>query len=152
MTIPSEAELGTPTAQAGRVATALLVLVGIGIIVGCLSPPRGVDCARYEACSGRGEECVDVPGCGAICIPPEEACQLSCPLPFECAVSDASPPRLRCDGLVPGRAAAEGEATSRPGSTARALHRAATLPMAEAGANASASRGARAQCPPGQKL
>ena len=101
----TDSDLGTPASQADRVARALVLLIGAAVIVGCLSPPSGVACARHPTCNSACPGCVDVPGCGPICIPRDEACRNSCPIPFECNLSEQSPAVLRCDGLVPGRRA-----------------------------------------------
>lgn len=100
---PTDSDLGTPASQANRVARALVLLIGAAVIAGCLSPPSGVACERHPACNATCPGCVDVPGCGPICIPRDEACRNSCPIPFECNLSEQRPAVLRCDGLVPGR-------------------------------------------------
>jgi hypothetical protein len=102
-----EPELGNVAAQARHVAAAVTVLVAIGIVAGCVGTPEGVDCGRYTACSAAEPcgACVDVPGCGPLHVDPVDACEQSCPLAFECALTSTCPARVRCDGLVPGRVA-----------------------------------------------
>ena len=106
----TEAELGW---QARSVAAAAFVAVGLGVAVGCLARPAGVACAQHPACGAEEacDSCVDVPGCGPLCMDVRDACLESCPLPDECSLRGGLPGRLRCDGLVAGRS---GEASRSP--------------------------------------
>jgi hypothetical protein len=70
-------------------------------------PPPGVQCADYPVCDPMGEgcasgnNCLALVGCsGPICIPAEEACELSCPDPMSCAIAESYPEQLSCPGRV----------------------------------------------------
>lgn len=80
---------------------------GLGLMSCALSPletPPGVDCAEHLSCSLAGPcaDCVAVPGCGTICIEPQVACELSCPVASQCLILESFPMQLACEGIVPG--------------------------------------------------
>jgi hypothetical protein len=87
------------------VARALTLLVLGGVVVGCFGSPQGIDCTQYSRCSAAMScsECFDVPGCGPLRVARAEACEQSCPIAFECSVTEGCPAQIRCEGLVPGR-------------------------------------------------
>ncbi len=74
---------------------------------GRCSRPPGVTCSDHEACPTRdvscpkaSEGCLDVPGCGVICISTEQAVEETCPGAYTIFQSD--PPQLVCEGATPG--------------------------------------------------
>ncbi len=76
------------------------------------SDPPGVSCDDYPTCSienntcPANSDCIAVDGCdSAICIPADEACDLSCPDPNECALAESFPLQIACPGIVPGTTA-----------------------------------------------
>lgn len=89
----------------GGVPTAVTLGL-VSLTAGCeRPPPPGVDCSEHVSCGGLENTCSDclvVPGCGPICIPASEACELSCPAPTECAILESFPAQIQCKDLVPG--------------------------------------------------
>src|SRR5262245_13669001 len=88
-------------------ASSMLVAIGMSSLVAACErpPPPGVECSDHVSCAGVDNPCSDclvVPGCGPICIPASEACELSCPAPTECAILESFPAQIQCKDLVPG--------------------------------------------------
>lgn len=87
--------------------------------------PAGVQCADYPTCSvdgapcAEGTTCISIDGCSsAICIAPQEACDLSCYTPEPCGLSKSFPAQLACGKTVPGVAPGACVADGKEGCSA----------------------------------
>ncbi len=84
--------------------------------------PPGVNCGDYDSCDletpcGDGNNCIAFSECGgALCIPADEACELSCPNPDDCALAESYPEQLFCEGKVDANPADDGTDTDGTGT------------------------------------